>query len=148
MKQLLEGNGRLGPVLLVEDEDNDALLLRRAFQLAKVENPVLRACDGQQAIDFLLTHPGGPAGEQLRLIITDVKMPKLDGFELLTWLQTQPRFHQVPKIAFSSSVLQRDLERCVGLGATTYFAKPNSHAELVELVREWKRAFLQGEPPC
>jgi CheY-like chemotaxis protein len=71
-------------------------------------------------------------------------MPRVDGFELLLWLQARPRFKNVPKIVMSGSVLEEDLAKSLMLGATAYFTKPNGLEELVAMVREWKSAYLEN----
>ncbi len=86
-------------------------------------------------------------------MLTDIEMPKVDGFELLAWLQGQPRFSKLPKIVLSSSCLLPDLERSLTLGACAYFIKPSSFPARVKLVEEirdtWivpRRVRLQATP--
>ena len=128
-------------ILLVEDDDNDVLLMRRALVAAQVQNPLLVAHDGEHAIELLRKTSNKPG-----LLITDIKMPKIDGFELLLWLQTHPYFKDTPKLVISSSVLEDDLAKSLPLGATAYFIKPTDHHDLVELVRQWKKTYLEGVP--
>jgi CheY-like chemotaxis protein len=139
-------NTSLPPVVLVEDDENDVVLLDRAFSQARVEHPVLVAHNGEEAIGLLGSDIDAGEGKTLlpSLLITDLKMPKLNGFELLMWLQTQPRFRQIPKLMLSSSVLEEDLQKSLELGATAYFVKPNHFGELVQLVRKWKQLYLDG----
>jgi CheY-like chemotaxis protein len=129
------------PILLVEDDENDVFLMRRAFSTAKVENPLLVADNGEQAMELLKQRGNNPTSMPC-LLITDIKMPRIDGFELLVWLQTQPSFHAMPKLVISSSILEEDLAKSLQLGATAYFIKPPSFVALVQLVREWKVAFF------
>lgn len=133
-----EGQLRLAPILLVDDEVNDVWLMRRAFECAQIQNPLLVANDGEEAIELLRSLDG----DLPCLLITDLKMPKADGFDLLHWLQTQPQFSRMPKIVISSSVLEEDLAKSLQHGATAYFVKPSSHSDLIELVRKWKEKFL------
>jgi CheY-like chemotaxis protein len=128
----------LPQILLVEDDDNDIFLMRRALTAAQVKNPLLVAHNGAQAIDLLKKISNKPA-----LLITDIKMPKLDGFELLLWLQTQPYFHDIPKLVISSSIIEEDLAKSLLLGATAYFIKPNRHHDLIQLVSQWKKTHLE-----
>lgn len=127
-------------ILLVEDDDNDVVLMQRAFRLAEVENPVFIASNGEVAMELLSGDELEPAPS---LLITDIKMPRVDGFELLLWLQTQPHLWTVPKLVISSSVLEEDLAKSLLLGATAYFTKPHSLGALVSLVRQWKQAYLE-----
>ena len=130
-------------VLLVEDDDNDVYLMRRAFMIAQVQNPLFVAHNGEHAVELLTNAPGSPG---LCLLITDIKMPRIDGFELLLWLQTQPQFRDLPKLVISSSVLEEDLAKSLLLGATAYFTKPTGLHALAELVSQWKRNYLQTAP--
>lgn len=84
-----------------------------------------------------------PFTPQPSVLITDIKMPKVDGFELLIWLRTQPRLKTMPKLVISSSILEEDLARSLQLGATAYFIKPHGQSALVRLVRYWNAAFFQ-----
>lgn len=139
------GKIHLPPVVLVEDDENDLVLINRAFDQAQIEHPVLIAHNGEEAIGLLQPGLDGLAGNSHVLpclLISDLKMPKLDGFELLLWLQTQPRLRPIPKLVLSSSSLEEDQQKSLALGATAYFAKPNNYVALVQLVREWKRIYL------
>lgn len=133
------------PILLAEDDENDVLLLRRAFTVAGVRNPLVVARNGEEAIAMLKGQSPALFADPA-LLITDIKMPKVDGFELLLWLQTQPRFASLTRLVISSSVLEHDLARSLQLGAAAYFVKPHSHTELVDLVRLWKEKFLPAVP--
>jgi CheY-like chemotaxis protein len=130
----------LSPVLLVDDDDNDVLLMQRAFRVAEVENPLLVAGNGEVAIALL---SGNDPGGHPCLLITDIKMPRVDGFELLLWLQTQVHLREIPKLVISSSVLEEDLAKSLQLGATGYFTKPTGMGALVGLVRRWKGTYLE-----
>lgn len=131
----------LSPILLVEDDDNDRYLMQRAFTSAHVENPLVFAQNGEEAI-HVLTQPSNSHTTQPGVLITDIKMPKIDGFELLLWLRTQPDLQTMPKLVISSSILEEDLAKSLQLGATAYFIKPHSHTALVRLVRYWKEAYF------
>src|SRR5690242_13914242 len=129
--------GQSAPILLVEDEANDVWLMQRAFERAKIEQPLLVAENGDEAIELLRSLTRAPC-----LLVTDIKMPKADGFDLLRWLQTQPQFNRMPKIVISSSVLEEDLAKSLQHGATAYFVKPSKHSDLLELVQKWKEMYL------
>jgi CheY-like chemotaxis protein len=136
---------RLPPILLVEDDDKDLYLMRRAFSATHVENTLLVALDGEDAIQ-LLTVNDGCRIPRPGLLITDLKMPKVDGFELLLWLQTQPQLKSMPKLVVSSSALEEDLAKSLRLGATAYFIKPTTYAGLLELVSVWKTTLFENTP--
>lgn len=128
-------------ILLVEDDENDVVLMQRAFRVAEVPNPLMIASNGEVAIKLLEGEDVDPPS----LLITDIKMPRVDGFELLLWLQTQAHLRGVPRLVISSSVLEEDLAKSLLLGATAYFTKPNSLRALVEMVRRWKDTYLKKE---
>src|SRR5215471_5457986 len=96
--------------------------MQRAFRLAGVENQLLVARNGEEAIKMLRD---GELTHKPCLLITDIKMPRVDGLELLLWLRMRLEFDDVPKLVISSSVLQADLTKSLLLGATAYFTKPN-----------------------
>ena len=127
--------------MLAEDDENDVLLIRRAFTVAGIRNPLVVARNGEEAIAMLKGQSPALFADPC-LLITDIKMPKVDGFELLVWLQNEPRFGSLTKLVISSSILEHDLARSLMLAATAYFIKPNNHNALVDLVRTWKEKFL------
>ena len=138
-------NNSLSPIVLVEDDDNDVVLLNRAFSQALVKHPLLVAHNGEEAIGLLGSKcEAATVNGTWRpcLLITDLKMPRLNGFELLMWIQTQPQLRPIPKLIFSSSVLEEDQQKSLELGATAYFVKPNNYTSLVELVRKWRQLYL------
>lgn len=109
-----------------------------------MENELVVARNGEEAIELLTKYENGVEPGPC-LLITDIKMPRVDGFELLLWLQTRPHFQDMPKIVLSGSVLEEDLAKSLLLGATAYFTKPTGLGELVALVRTWKTAYLDRE---
>jgi CheY-like chemotaxis protein len=97
-------------VLLVEDLESDLILMRVAFQKAKVTHPIQEARDGQEAMDYL--SGAGIYADRERypeacVVITDLKMPKVDGFDLLRWLKERHEFDQLPRIVLTCSALGR-----------------------------------------
>ena len=126
-------------ILLAEDSDDDRLLIRHAFRKSAIKNPIIEAKDGEQAIAYL-EGAGQYANRELYplpcVIITDLKLPRLDGFGLLQWLQERPQFARIPKLVLSSSSLSADRTRAANLGACAYFVKPVGFDELTNTVSE------------
>src|SRR5215831_13598345 len=96
-------------VLFVEDMESDLGLMRVAFQKAKVQHPMQEARDGQEAIDYL--SGAGVYADRNRypevcVVITDLKMPRVDGFELLKWLKGRSEFCRLPRIVLTASPLE------------------------------------------
>ena len=136
----------LAPILLVEDDKNDLLLMRHALTDAEVKNSLLVAENGEVAIE-LLTKQQKSGTDFDGILITDINMPKVDGFQLLKWLQNQPRLNNITKLVMSSSLLEADLARSLHFGATAYFIKPSTYASLVDLVRQLKKTYFENAEP-
>ena len=136
----------LPPILLVEDDKNDLLLMRHALRDAEVQNSLLVAENGEVAIGFLTKqHKSGAPFDGI--LITDINMPRVDGFQLLQWLQNQPPLKDITKLVMSSSLLEADLARSLHFGAAAYFIKPSSYASLVDLVRQLKKTYFEATEP-
>lgn len=125
-------------ILVAEDDENDTLLLQRAFHKNGIDLPVHICRDGSEAMAYLRGE-GAYADRDLypfpRILITDLKMPRCSGFDLLEWLDQHPECAVIPVVVLSASAEERDVKRCFELGANSYFRKPTSFAELCELVR-------------
>jgi CheY-like chemotaxis protein len=135
------------PVLIAEDDPNDVFLLKRAFEKAGVNNPVVVARNGQEAIDYLngsgkfidrTVHP------LPGLMFLDLKMPLVDGFDVLAWLHTRPMDSKVPVVVLSSSNQERDIKQARQMGADDYRVKPQQFEELLEMVREIHDRWLRS----
>jgi CheY-like chemotaxis protein len=114
-------------ILLVEDNNDDVFLMRRALKASRVKNPLQVAVHGRQALDYL----AGTAAYADRacyplpfVIFLDLKLPYLDGFELLTWLRQQSHLQSIIVVVLTSSAESRDQERSYALGAKSYLVKP------------------------
>jgi CheY-like chemotaxis protein len=125
-------------ILLAEDDDNDVFFMRRALQKSQVNFAVQVVGDGQQAVDYLSGQGNFSQREQHPLptvILLDLKMPFLDGFEVLTWIRTQPALNGIPIAVLTSSAEDRDRRRASELGACAYFVKPPKPDTIQEIVR-------------
>ena len=132
------------PVLVAEDDPNDVFLLRRAFQKAGMSNPLVVFHNGQEAIDYLshtdragLEKSIGPA-----LFFLDLKMPLMDGFDVLTWLHARPGAKNMPVIVLTSSNQEKDIEQAKRLGADDYRVKPQQFEDLIEIVQQIRDRWL------
>ena len=124
-------------ILLVEDSRDDAFFLRRAFVKAGLPHPIVDVRNGQQAVNYLsgnAVYADRALYPLPKLVLVDLKMPLMDGFELLSWVRERPELESLPVIVISSSDLAADRERAMKLGAKDYFVKPNDPEELVRLV--------------
>ena len=128
------------PVLVVEDNSDDVLFIRRAFTKARLSNPLRIVQDGEQAIAYL-SGTGDFADRSAHpmplLILLDLKLPRLSGLEFLEWLRVQqPDLRRISVVVLTSSRESSDVNRAYELGASTYLAKPVSFDGLLELVKQ------------
>ena len=125
-------------ILLVEDSESDLKLALRALKKANVSNRIEVARDGEEALDFMLgrgAHAGRP-NESPRLVLLDLKLPKVDGLEVLRTLKADPRTRRVPIVILTSSKEQRDLVESYQLGVNSYIVKPVDFENFVAAARE------------
>jgi len=135
------------PILLAEDDRNDILLMRRAFAEAKVPNPLIVVETGQEAIDYLAGN--GIYGRREKypmpaLMLLDLKMPWMDGFDVLNWLRNQSQFAQLPVVVLTSSKLELDWDRSRQLAVYDYRVKPQSFKELLQLLEDVRSCWLKN----
>ena len=114
-------------VLLVEDDLNDIFLVKRAFKRAEVHNPLQVVTDGGEAIQYLIGE-GKYADRQTHplphLIVMDIKMPRMTGFDVLEWIKSEHTLRRIPVVIVSSSDRPEDINRAYELGANAYMVKP------------------------
>jgi CheY-like chemotaxis protein len=123
-------------ILLVEDRDNDVLMLRRSFQKAGISNPIQVVRDGEEAISYLAGT--GKFSDRVEfplpeLILLDLKMPRVDGFEVLQWIRSQRNFSGIRMVVLSSSDSIQDVNLAYKLGANSFLVKPTDFNSFVEL---------------
>jgi CheY-like chemotaxis protein len=133
------------PLLLVEDNEDDAFLMKRSFKIAGVDQPFYVVEDGQQAIDYLAGR--GPYADRVTyplpaFIFLDLKLPFKSGHEVLAWIRNQRELSEIVMIVLSSSNQPSDLEEAYRLGANSYVVKPPATEELVRLAVAFKHYWL------
>lgn len=129
------------PILLVEDNEDDVLLTRRAFLKAGVRNEVVVTHDGREALDAL---EEGRFREALpSLVLLDLKLPHMDGTEVLRRLRTDPRTRILRVVVLSSSREARDIRRCAELGANSFIRKPVDFDDFLQSVQILSSYWLQ-----
>jgi CheY-like chemotaxis protein len=136
-----------GTILLVEDDPDDEVLTLRALRRAQVGNAVLVARDGVEALDRLLGDGAGPR-EIPQVVLLDLKLPKIDGLEVLRRLRADERTRLLPVVVLTSSSEERDLVESYRLGANSYVRKPVDFGEFAEAVgRLGLYWLLVNQPP-
>ena len=126
--------GPIRPILLVEDRPIDIDLTRRALERRKVINPLQVARDGEEAIAFF---ERWEAGEPMPIcILLDLRMPKMNGLEVLRRLKSHPKFSTIPVVVLTTSSEDRDVEEAYKLGCNSYIVKPVEFDKFVDVAGE------------
>jgi len=134
------------PAVLVADDDaNDIFFLRRAFQKAGFSCPIIDVPDGEKAINYL--SGSDDFGDRRRfpipaLLILDLKMPKVSGFEVLEWLQKHDGIQTMKVVVLSSSNLPGDMQKARSLGAHDYRVKPADIDDMIAMVKDVANHYL------
>jgi two-component system, response regulator len=138
-------------ILLVEDNQDDEELALLAFQKGRVANEIIVARDGVEALDYLFgTGPraGRDASDLPQLMILDLKLPKIDGLEVLRRVRADPRTRRLPVVILTSSKEEEDLIQAYDLGVNSYVRKPVAFDQFVEAVGQLQVYWLVlNEPP-
>lgn len=127
-----------GTILLVEDNRDDELLTLRAFQKNRIANPITVVRDGQEALDYLFATGSYAERNQDDLpviILLDLKLPKVNGLEVLREIRSNERTRVIPVIILTTSVEDEDVIESYARGANSYIRKPVDFTEFVEAVR-------------
>lgn len=138
-------------ILLVEDNPDDEALTIRAFQKNNLTNDIVVARDGAEALEYLFAtgrYAGHDAFELPNLVLLDLKLPQVDGLEVLRQMRADPRTQTVPVVIMTSSREESDIQSGYRLGANSYVCKPVDFGEFVEATRQlglyW---LLLNQPP-
>jgi len=123
-------------ILLAEDREDDIYLVRRAFQKGGIINPLFVVRDGEEAVAYLQGRGRYFNREEFplpALLLLDLKMPKMDGFEVLKWIRQQSGFSSLRVVVLTSSDAIRDVNVAYHLGANSFLVKPMDFENVVEL---------------
>lgn len=125
-------------ILLVEDNPDDVLLIKRAFRRARIVNPLQVVTDGEAAMAYLAGEPPYEDRESYPLpllVLLDLKLPKRSGLEVLAWLRAQILLKRLPVVVLTASRETPDINKAYDLGANSYLVKPVAFEDLVEMVK-------------
>ena len=138
-------------ILLVEDNPDDEALTLRAFKKNKIKNEIVVAHDGVEALDFLFgtgRHAGRDLSVMPEVVLLDLKLPKLDGLDVLRRIRADHRTNLLPVVVLTSSNEEKDLVDTYSLGANSYIRKPVDFVEFTEAVGQLGLYWFQlNQPP-
>ena len=126
-------------ILLVEDNPRDEALTLRALKKSNIVNDVIVVRDGVEALDYLFgtgTHAGRDTTALPQVMLLDLKLPKVDGLEVLRRLRRDPRTQRLPVVVFTSSSEEEDIISSYSLGANSYVRKPIEFEQFLEATKQ------------
>ena len=126
-------------ILLVEDNPRDEALTLRALRKSNIVNEIAIARDGVEALDYLFgtgAHAGRDTSEMPQLVLLDLKLPKVDGLQVLRRVREDERTRRLPVVVFTSSSEEEDLINSYNLGANSYVRKPVDFEQFLEAARQ------------
>lgn len=144
-------NGNAVEILLVEDNPDDLKLALRALQKAALSNRIQVARDGEEALEWIFCE-GAYAGRKIedtpKVILLDLKLPKVDGLEVLQRIKGDPRTRAIPVVVLTSSKEQNDIIRSYNYGVNSYIVKPVNFDSFAKAVQELGMYWLLlNQPP-
>lgn len=128
-----DGNGVI--ILMAEDDDGHAALVRERFENVGVHNPIIRFKDGRETWDYLSGAVPGMEMDKAYLLLLDIRLPGLDGIELLKRVKDDPRLKSMPVIMLTTTDDPREIDRCYELGCNNYLVKPVAFEKFAEVIK-------------
>ena len=124
-------------ILIVEDDEGHAILIRENLEMAGLKNPIRHFRDGQAVLDFFFDRDGRtrPTPDGPYLVLLDIRMPKVDGIEVLRRLKSDPELRKLPVVMLTTTDDTREVERCHVLGCNVYIQKPVDYDKFAEAIR-------------
>lgn len=124
-------------ILIVEDDEGHAILVRQNFEACGLHNRTEHFRDGQAVLDFFFQPGAGRAAQagEMYLVLLDIRLPKIDGIEVLRRLKADPELRKLPVIMLTTTDDVREVERCHQLGCNVYIQKPVDYEKFTEAIR-------------
>lgn len=125
-------------ILIAEDDDGHAELIKKNLNRAGIVNPIMRFKNGQEVVDFLFRSGTGPARESGKpyVLLLDIRMPKMSGIEVLERIKGDPELRKMPVVMITTTDDPREVERCHDLGCSNYITKPIEYDSFVNSIRQ------------
>lgn len=125
-------------ILIAEDDPGHARLIEKNLQRAGLHNPIIRFQNGQDIVDFLFYRGGAPkrSPESAYLLLLDIRMPKLDGIEVLRQIKEDSELRKLPVMMLTTTDDPREIARCHGLGCSNYIVKPVDYEKFSEAIKQ------------
>lgn len=148
MNFLLNPESLLRPILVVEDNDMDLDFCLQAFEENAVANPVIACRDGEEALRFIDTHTSSDDRHFPLLVLLDLRLPKVDGIDVLRHARKQPVWEKVPFVILTTSRENSDITAAYQLGGNSYIVKPVDFDSFTEVIKNIKMYWiLTNESP-
>lgn len=132
-----------GTLLIVEDNDDDYLFTERAFKKSKFANPLARACNGDEALNYLYQREGFEGVPRPSMVLLDLNMPGVNGYTVLEKMKADPELKSIPVVVLTTSDDPRDIETCYALGANSYVHKPVDLPGFIEAIARLKDYWFE-----
>lgn len=136
-------------IIIAEDDEGHATLIQKNLKRAGILNPILHFNDGQETLDYLFRRGAGPhwkPGAALMLLL-DIRMPKIDGVEVLQQLKQHEELRKIPVIIITTTDDPREIERCHAIGCNNYVTKPVDYDKFVAAIRQLGLFLMVVEVP-
>ena len=132
-------------ILVAEDDDGHAGLIRKNLSRAGIVNPLVHFKDGQEVIDFLFQTGNGPHRQvgQSYVLLLDIRMPKLDGIEVLRRIKADPNLKRIPVVVLTTSHNEDDISQSYDLHVNCYITKSRNLSQLFKIVKGIEEFWLQ-----
>ena len=134
-------------LVLVEDDDNDAELIARTLRKHNLANQIVRLKDGVEAMDFLFAQGSKAPNSTPRVVLLDLKLPRVDGIEVLRRMKSDDRTKSIPVVMLTSSNQERDIKTAYELGVNSFVTKPIKFEEFAKVISEMGMYWLMLNVP-